>query len=659
MEAWWRRRLVGRWTTAAVVTGGAAVLVVLAALAFFAWPETVSPWAIFVPSLVLLVALLVRLKLPRNAVVIIACAATLYAAYFEYTSFGQRNFDGGEQLNYVKYVAEKHALPPADACFVCHHPPAYYVAAAVTYKAFKLTRAVRSVKGTQLLSLLITLGFVIFGTLTLQRFTRREWIMGLGTALIAFWPYTIMNAARLHNDVLVSAAMAGCLYFLVKWYQDERPTDLWLAGTLAVVALLSKTNGFIVVAAIALTVIYKVFRADDRRRLLKRAAPALSIVALCVVAFTFLRGPGSSVDTRERVLGTATKIGVHEWVGNEPVNYLYFDVEEYLTEPYVFAYRDTGGRQYYWNHLLKSSLFATHNKQADAETAFRWNMRIAHVMGFLLLAMLLYLAAALMMRRREGLLDKYAVPIISSGCFIGGHMAFRSMVPAAHHGDFRMVHPIVIAFVIAFVLSVDVFEQRRVVAGRVGMAIGGLFVLLSALYFFPKFDFVQHVLPPKVVLLEEWEINERRAEGTHWENELNLIIRMDEIVELKLRPDRDVGSLEITLDHNDTYTIELIAAHETRTVIVGPRPPDDPPPKDPFVGLALYDVTIDPPVKLVDRVRIKPHDGDWAYAMGHVIVDRQPPPPPLDTPEDVPTTQDAPTPEAPQDDAPTRLRRDE
>ena len=69
---------------------------------------------------------------------IVVGAAALYGAYLSYTSFGQRNYDGGAQIQYLRYLIEHRALPPAAHCHVCHHPPLYYLLAAPVLEVARL-----------------------------------------------------------------------------------------------------------------------------------------------------------------------------------------------------------------------------------------------------------------------------------------------------------------------------------------------------------------------------------------------------------------------------------------------------------------------------------------------------------------------------------------
>lgn len=145
------------------------------------------------------------------------------------------------------------------------------------------------------------------------------------------------------------------------------------------------------------------------------------------------------------------------------------------------------------------------------------------------------------------------------------------------------------------------------------------------------------------------------------------------MLEVELAGTRKVSRLELTLDSNDRYAVELVGKNETREIVFGTRadelkkagkppgeqattettrviePPDDTsetttsdeatesagskpklaPPlkkpkkeddKKPFKGLALYTRTVEPPVEGVHIVRVRPISGDRGYALGHLLV---------------------------------------
>ncbi len=579
-----------------------------------------GPWVhdllFALPALVFALVLMRRLKLSYATIAIIGLALVLYYAYFGYTSFGERNHDGPSHLKYIKHIVEKRELPNRDTCFVCHHPPVYYGISAAIFRFAQLSKIVKDpVRAVQAFSLLLSFVFVLFGALTIRRFSPKRSVIALGTALIAFWPYTILNSVRLHNDVMVSTTMGVAFYFLVCWYQDDRWRDLWLCAAFGVLSVLSKSSGYLVIAAIGLVGSYRLLFERNRLRQLGRLVPVLLVSAAACGTFAFMRGMDSDTDTRHKTFGTAYTIHPRDFVGNEPFNYLYFDVESFLREPYIMARLDGSGRQYYWNHLLKSSLFATHNTVADVETSYRFNRRMAEVMNFLLLAMLIYSIAAACTAKRGGA-KRFLVPLVTTGTVLAGHITFKGLVPAAHHNDFRMVYPVLIAWCLAYTMAVEQFREKRLLLGRIGSFMGIVFVSMAAFYYLPKFEFIVRYLPKKVLRHTEVSLKTTVRERTDWDKPGNTIIFGDELLEMELAPLRTISSLDITADHNDQYQLIFYGQKETRSVVVGPKMDKG------FKGLARYQQKLDPPVKKVRAVRVQPLGGDRHYSIGHLIVGR-------------------------------------
>jgi hypothetical protein len=458
-------------------------LTIVAATGAVALPAIISPWAIAVPGFALAIVGLSLLDLPRSTVAVLAVALATYGAYSTYTSYGERNFDGDEQLAYVRHVALRGALPSRDACFVCHHPPAYYLVAAGAHRLFDAVPIVTPTKGVQLLSLALAGAFAVFGALTLRRLEPPPGDLALGTALIACWPYTILNSARLHNDVLLASSLAGSLYFLVCWYQRGGGWSLWASVLLSLLAVVTKANGYVMVLTILATVAVRtsVLLADRGQRRIVFGA----VLALVIGAGTFALVHGRGELGARPMLGTAADIGRHEWVENEPRSYLTFDVRDYLTEPYVFARRDEGGRQRYWNHLFKSSLFSTHNLEPDGETGHRFNRGLAWVMSPLLLVLLAIPLARLLLVPWRGWVQRYFPLVALSALLLLAHIAFKARVPAAHHNDFRFVHPVLVPFACAFALGADALKDRSIRLANLARATGWSFAALAVLYFLP------------------------------------------------------------------------------------------------------------------------------------------------------------------------------
>lgn len=563
--------------------------------------------ALFLPLIALSLR---RLRLDGWTIAIVLSGLGLYVAYLGYTDFGERNYDGPEQLAYIEYIVKKRALPPAAHCLICHHPPAYYAIGAVVYSFFKATRLASPVLGLQLFSLAISLVFLVTGILTIRRLTEDRRAVHVGAALLAFWPYSVHNCVRLHNDTLVCAWMALALYFIVAWQQDSRPRDLYLAGLFSALGVMTKSSSYILVAVLLLLIGARLLASEGRLRLLKRAGVvALMLAAALSVNALARRGePPVQGGLCERVLGSACKVSRASFMDNEPYNYVYLDVQGFLKEPYILTDRDDTGRQLFWNHLLKSSLFGTHNKVADPETAYGFNRRIAGVMSALLLGMTAYVVLAGLSLTRQSA-RKHAVPLITLAASLGFMMAFRMAVPAPHHTDFRHIFHALIPMALFYAAAVGHFRRRDLGLEYVGYALVIPFVLLSIVYFAPKYNLVMR-LTAEVVSRPLSAYATVVPEGTPWDRDGNLRIEGNQIIEFAARG-RTVSEIDVSVDGNDRYELAIISAEETRTLTLGPsgKPP----------GLARYVEPVDPPVHGAKTLRLRPIDGDRAYSMGHLL----------------------------------------
>jgi hypothetical protein len=166
------------------------------------------------------VAVLRRLECDSGTVGLVLGGIAVYVGYLSYTELTERNVDALIELDYIRFIAEKWRSPPPDYCSVCHHPPLYFLSAAVFSKLVGVTRLLSFETGLQAWSLVCFAGFVTFSILTIRRFTSRPGVIHLATALVVFWPGSILTSVRVHNDILVSALMAGALFFTVKWHSS-------------------------------------------------------------------------------------------------------------------------------------------------------------------------------------------------------------------------------------------------------------------------------------------------------------------------------------------------------------------------------------------------------------------------------------------------------
>lgn len=551
-----------------------------------------------------------RLRFDWPTVAIVLAGMGFYLVYLGYTDIGERNYDGPTQLEYIQHIAERRELPPASKCLICHHPPLYYLLGAGVYAACKASRIVPPVLGLQLFSLLITLAFVVYGALAARRLLGEPRAVRLVTAILLFWPYAVHNSVRVHNDTLVGALVVAALYHAIAWHRDERPRDLYAAAAFCALGLLTKSSAYGMVAALLALLAARLLRPGGRLLLLRRAGVAVLVIA-AAIGLNSLRKPGGTEGDSglcHRVLGSACDVHPSGLMENQPYNYLYLDIEIFLREPYVLTDRDDTGRQLFWNHLLKSSLFGSHNKHADLETAYELNRHIASVMSALLLALIAVMLVAGASASRAGL-RRFAPPIVALASIVAFLAAFRILLPAPHHTDFRHAFPALAPAAILYAAALEHLRRKDRALAPLGAALCVAFLALSALYWAPKYDLAVRLLR-RAVPVELASLSRLVPEGSPWDRDGNLLFEGNHVLTIKV-PRRDVQEIDVTLDSNDVYELILDAADGPRTLRVGPSR---------RVGMARYIETLDPPARAVKEIRLSAVRGDRAYSIGHLTL---------------------------------------
>ena len=432
-------------------------------VAIYAHPSVTVLGLTYIPLFIALVLLLfLRVGFDWRTTFILAAGVGFYVAYLGYTEFGERNYDGPAQLDYIQFVADNWKRPPAERCLICHHPPLYYFASAVVLLFFKKTHVISTELGLQIFSLGLFIVFLIYAIKFVQRFVTDRRLVHLATAIIVFWPYSVMMSVRVHNDAMAATLMMVALYFTARFYQDAVPRDLYLAALCTALGLLTKSTSFINVGLILLALGLKLISKPRRLLTLARAAAVTAMFVTAVVINAKTRQAPSSTkeaDLCHRVLGNACNIGRHEWVGNEPYNYLYVDAQTFLKEPYLIAGKDGSGRELFWNDLVKTSLFGTHNKLPDRETAYEFNRNIAGVMNGVLFAMTAYLMIGVVFTSKSAI-RKYGIVLLSIASSIAFMIGFRAIIPAPHHTDFRHVFFLLVPTTVLYVAVVGAARRR-------------------------------------------------------------------------------------------------------------------------------------------------------------------------------------------------------
>jgi hypothetical protein len=467
-----------------VLAAGAALF-----LGLLAYSAVWRRHGLLTPAVGVLVAagMVAALRAARVAPAVIAVVLAglgLHLVYFGWTDAMQRNPDVASQLFYVDYLVTHHAPPPNDACTTCHHPPLFYLALALVQRLLQWARVGDLRSGLQAAAFVVSSIFVLFSTLTISRLAPRRWQQVLATALVVFWPYTVLNSVRIHNDVGLYAVAAVVFHLLVRWTEAGKRWRLILACALAFAGLYVKANAVILVLLCVAVAALRLRRAADRRARLREVAPVLGVLLCLTAAHGFLRGEHAA-GLAKRLLGSAYAKAPAELTPRTARYYLTFDPRPLLTRPFAVALEGRSAEPSYWNHLVQSSLFGTRNRiflrQVGAEPE-NPTLAVAATWAFLGLLAALLVAFGWTLRdaspTRTLLLATTAVWVV-----VG--LAFHLLVPAGHHADFRFIFPVLVPVSLLYVDAVAGVRRRAHRLWAVWVGVAALFMAANAACFLP------------------------------------------------------------------------------------------------------------------------------------------------------------------------------
>lgn len=421
-----------------------------------------------------------RVTWPLIAVVLVAIGVRY--AYLAVTPWDLRHHDGDAHLEYIEYLLAHHDLPNPEQGYMFFQPPLYYVLSALQWAALKAMGAGRPLLlwSLQVQSLVVEMGFALVSIATARLFMRRV-PPALLAALVLLWPSSIVHAVRVGNDDLAYLFFAASFYFTSRWWVLGIRRDVVLAALLAALGVVTKVNDLVAFAVLLLAIVGRLVLLEHDRRILEYLR-RLSIATSCLVAAV---AAALGVALREWLAGRrqhllASNVNHNSpllLVGNHAKNYLWLDVPTFLKQPFTSPWDDAGGRQWFWNYLLKTSLFG------EFGYANPWLKRLAVVISALLLVMLVQLLAGAFFVRRRQWLD--GMPLVASAVlWVASLAALRIQAPSSCSNDFRYILPVIVPCAYAYVRTEMRWRERgwRIVPAA-SAALGWLFVASSVAFF--------------------------------------------------------------------------------------------------------------------------------------------------------------------------------
>jgi len=426
-----------------------------------------------ISTLLLELAVLRRLRFDWVVVAIVLTGTLLDLHYLTYTSVDQRNYDGPSQLEYIQSIASTWRPPEVFSCVACGHPPLYYVLGALWTKTVLLGGWLPLELGLQWLSLLLFFAFVVFALLLVRRGTTRLATLWLSAALVVFWPSSIINSVRVHNDALASPLMLAAIYFIAEWDRDGRAEDFRAALGVCTLALLTKASGYAVASALLLVIALR-FRATGVRKSLAQFAVSVLVFGTSELLVTALRVSRMARTPCQLILGSACNGRYRPPIPDSPSRFLAFHVHDFVGR------LATVPEDPFLNRFAKSSLFGV-QPLGDPFTDAGHEL-LGRLLSVGLLLMVGVCLFALPRLGRTGL-HRYRAYLASVALMLLSLLAFRLRAPNEFHEDFRHIFAALVPFCFAYAAIVTPVGGRPKWWHGAGLALALLMIAGSVLFF--------------------------------------------------------------------------------------------------------------------------------------------------------------------------------
>ena len=401
---------------------------------------------VFILSLFSFTQIMQRWGFSSTEAILITLAFALRILYYSYTYYDIRSHDIESHIAYIRYLLAHYSVPDRTMGGAFYHPPFYYIIAAVIYKIAAVI-GFPTMSALQLFSLLCSMAFIIVTAALFSLIFSDKKIRVLLLSLLAFWPAGIIHAPRISNDVLLYPLCAVSLLCIIKWQQKGGCWWLRCAMLSVSLATMTKGNGIAMWAVLIITWLYE-YRYGAFN--ISRFKELHLNIFIAILLFTVSVIDGYGPNLFRKLSG-----GKHDWLQGETysfnnrlsipssiIDYVTFDIGDFLQTPFANAWDNSKGRQYFWNYLLKTSLFGEFSFKG------KWMEQLALTMSWLLLPLLLFmLGGAIFSANRK---QTRVSLLLTLGAMTSLCIAYRFKFAISSAGDFRYVFPVLIPLLIFF-----------------------------------------------------------------------------------------------------------------------------------------------------------------------------------------------------------------
>jgi hypothetical protein len=230
------------------------------------------------------------------------------------------------------------------------------------------------------------------------------------------------------------------LYFILSWWKTDSRKHLLVAAIVAGCGVLVKTTMMPLIGALGILILYRLFKERHTRTAWSSYLPPLLVMLLGIVVYL------AQSSLRGNIAPPFQDNSPVMYVGNSWKQYLVFNTASYFTSPFVDSGRSGTGREYFWNYLLKSSMFGDYSGWFHKPV----QRFLALVMSPLLLGLVFLFCIGVVCSVRQA--ARQSLPLlVVIGVSICSVFALRFYNPYSGNNDFRYIYPVLIPMVLLLV----------------------------------------------------------------------------------------------------------------------------------------------------------------------------------------------------------------
>ncbi len=391
---------------------------------------------------------LLRARLSTPSMVFWLVFLSLSVLYACGTKVYTRSYDWNGHDDYIHFILDRHQLPKPQDCWVCYHPPLYYLVAAPFYRVFRATPFSAPADELQLFSIGLFGIFLIYFLKLMERLLDSGPTRVLTMLSLAALPATMIHSARIGNDALLYIFWMGAVFHLTRWETEFARRDMTIASVFLALGFVTKGTAPVPVAAMGVTVAVAFWRSPQRRKEIKtQAARAITTIVAGSAAYLYW----SRRYILHAISPNASYLGKELTIHQTAFDQVAFNVRAFVME-FAEPRSSLGAREHFLNFFLKSSAFG------------EWLHPFAGARSTMRLFSLYYLAVIVMfvgllarsLRRERRLPVAMTATVLISPLF---SLAYRWQGNYICMGDARYVYPMFAVGAIACVWLLEEFDS--------------------------------------------------------------------------------------------------------------------------------------------------------------------------------------------------------